>query len=119
MKNLSLLAIAVILPLFAFNQKFNSSDNIIIGKTWYDLQTWRANQNRIFMFDDGTIGAVWNMSFDYLWNQDMGVGYNFNDGDEWTNASPEKSITSIWSIFPSYTAYGENGEICFSQGNQD
>ena len=45
----------------------------------------------------------------------MGIGYNYFDGNDW-GMYPYESITSGWAIFPSYTDYGENGEICVSQG---
>jgi hypothetical protein len=31
-----------------------------IGVTYYDLQSYGSMQNRIHVFDDGTIGAVWS-----------------------------------------------------------
>lgn len=87
----------------------------IIGNTYDDLQTWRAMQNRMYYFDDGTIGAVWNLGFNYPGFNDHGIGYNYFDGNSW-GMYPWESITSGWANFPSYTDYGENGEICVSQG---
>lgn len=85
-----------------------------LGQTYYDLQTWRTMQNRIFYFDDGTIGAVWNMGMDFPGFNDLGIGYNYFDGNTWSEW-PSQSIASVQTENPSYTDYGENGEICASQ----
>ncbi|MCD4729600.1 MAG: hypothetical protein K8R74_03290 [Bacteroidales bacterium] len=116
MKSLKLLSIVFVIPVLLISQDKNwSPDEEIIGHTYYDLQTWRTMQNRIFYFDDGTIGAVWNMGMDFPNFPDLGVGYNFFDGSMW-GSYPWQSITSGWAINPSYTAYLESGEICVSQG---
>ncbi len=54
----------------------------IIGDTWYDLQSNSSMQNRIFVYDDGTIGGVYTLGFDFPNFADRGTGYNFYDGDE-------------------------------------
>ena len=110
MKKLKLLFIAFLLPFLTICQ-----EEEVIGDTYYDLQTWRTMQNRIFYFADGTIGAVWNMGMNYPNFPDMGIGYNYFDGSTW-GPYPWQSVTSGWAINPSYTAYGESGEICVSQG---
>ena len=43
----------------------------IIGTTWYDLQTNKALQNRIWCYDDGTIGAVWTMGMEATANIEL------------------------------------------------
>ena len=89
----------------------------IIGNTFYDLQTWRATQNRVHEFEDGTIGSVWNQAQNWPSFPDKGIGYSYFDGSQWNGLPfPITSITSGWATFPSYTALGENGEICISQG---
>lgn len=90
-------------------------DDVTLGITYYDLQTWRTMQNRVYVYDDGTKGAVWNMGMDYPGFPDLRIRYNYYDGDAW-GVNPTQPITSGWAINPSYTAYGENGEICVSQG---
>ncbi len=112
------LILSILLGFSAFliaQDKDLSLDEDIIGNTYYDLQTWRTMQNRIFVFDDGTKGSVWNMGMDYPNFPDLGIGYNYFDGSEW-GTYPTQSITSGWAVNPSYTAYLENGEICVSQG---
>ena len=44
-------------------QQTMTQEETQIGSTLYDLQTLRTMQNRIFRFNDGSIGAVWNMRF--------------------------------------------------------
>ena len=88
-----------------------------IGNTYYDLQTWRAMQKRSYSFADGTIGSVWVRAESWPGFNDKGIGYSYYDGSQWNEIPfPETSITSGWASFPSYSAFGENGEICFSQG---
>lgn len=117
MKRLILVAIGLFCFHLSYAQEFMNDDEVI-GYTYYDLQTWRAMQNRLFAFDDGTFGAVWNLSFDDPGLPNKGIGYRYFDGNQWTGTTPNpwQSITSEWAVFPSYTAFGENGELCFSQG---
>lgn len=81
-----------------------------IGGTWYDLQTNASTQNRLYLYDDGFMGATWNMGFDAPGFGDRGTGYNSFDGDNWGPA-PEERIENTKTGWPSYTAYGENGEL--------
>jgi hypothetical protein len=117
MKRLFVFITVYVISGIGFTQSPDFYDEEIIGITYYDLQTWRAMQNRLFTFEDGTFGAVWNHAEDFPGFPDMGVGYSYYDGNQWIGPPfPYQSITSVWAIFPSYTAYGENGELCFSQG---
>lgn len=86
-----------------------------IGSTFYDLQTTRSMQERIFHFSDGTIGAVFNMKTGPMATDEFKVGYNYYDGDAW-GMLPSASITTGEATNPSYTDFGENGEICASEG---
>ncbi|MEZ5196769.1 MAG: hypothetical protein R2764_10295 [Bacteroidales bacterium] len=47
------------------NKAFFPPEEEIIGNTYYDLQSNSSMQNRIFVYDDGTIGAVYTLGFDY------------------------------------------------------
>jgi hypothetical protein len=115
MKKFYFLFLNLILIWNLSGQQSLTPEESVIGNTYYDLQTWRVMQNRIYCFDDGSIGTVWNMGFNYPGFNDLGIGYNYFDGNDW-GMLPFQSITSDWAIFPSYTDYGENGEICVSQG---
>ena len=39
------------------------SQEEIIGNSYYDQQSNASSQNRINVFNDGTIGATWTFSF--------------------------------------------------------
>ena len=85
-----------------------------IGETRYDNQSNASIQNRIYLYDDGTIGATWTRSMDEgNFFADRGTGYNFYDGNSW-NTWPEERVENIKTSRPSYTAWGENGEIIVS-----
>lgn len=107
---LSLLLIFFIYyPLFTIGQP-NAYPTDEIGTTWYDLQTNRTIQNRIHVFDDGTIGAVWTMGFDYYAFPERGTGYNYFDVENW-QPQPTERIEDVRTGWPSYAPFGENGEI--------
>ena len=86
--------------------------DIVIGTTWYDLQSNSTMMQRIFAYDDGTIGATWTMSLQSNWS-DRGTGYNYFDGTDWGPA-PTQRVENVRTGWPSYAPYGENGEIICS-----
>jgi hypothetical protein len=82
-----------------------------IGESIYDLQTNASCQNRIYLFDDGTIGATWTRGMEETTAfNDRGTGYNYYDGSTW-QSWPEERIESMRTGWPSYAPYGEGGEI--------
>jgi hypothetical protein len=91
----------------------NLVDEDIIGGTRYDLQTNSSIQNRMHVFEDGTIGAIWTMGLQDAAYPDRGTGYNYFDGNAWGD-EPEERIESIRTGWPSYAPYGENGEMVVS-----
>ncbi len=85
-----------------------------IGMTYYDLQTMASIQKRIHVFDDGTIGVVWTLGYDYPnFSDDRGSGYNYFDGENWA-PFPSERLESDRSGWPEYAPFGENGEIIVS-----
>ena len=80
-----------------------------IGVSWYDLQTNSSTQNRLYMYEDGTMGAVWNMGFVPSSFPERGTGYNYFDGNAWGPA-PTARLENTKTGWPSYFPYGENGE---------
>ena len=82
MKTLVLLFFALFISSNIICQQKDWPSEETIGNTYYDLQTWRAMQNRIFYFDDGSIGAVWNMGMNLPNFNDMSIGYNYYDGKQ-------------------------------------
>lgn len=89
-----------------------------VGETWYDRQTNSTNQNRIFLYDDGTIGATWIMGFSPPGYLERGTGYNYFDGNEWLEY-PTLRIEGQRSGWPSYIPVGENGEMVISHSGTD
>ncbi len=91
-------------------QDFVYVDEDIIGSTYFDLQSNASMQNRIFVYDDGTIGGVWTMGFDFPNFDDRGTGYNYFDGSDW-GSYPSGILEEDRTGWPAYAAWGENGEI--------
>lgn len=89
-------------------------DEEIIGATWFDLQSNSLLGNRITMHDDGTVGAVWTMGFEATGYLDRGTGYNYFDGTTWGVEPTIRVEDSIRTGWPSYAAWGEQGEIIVS-----
>ncbi len=81
-----------------------------IGRTFYDLQTNASLSNRIHVYDDGTIGAVWTRGMEASSFANRGTGYNFFDGATWGD-EPEARVEDERVGWPSYAPLGENGEI--------
>ncbi len=91
----------------------------IIGQTMYDTQTNRALANRVFRFNDGTIGATWMMGLEEKKAfDDRGTGYNYFDGEEW-DEYPEERLESEKTGWPSYAPNGANGEAVVSHTTSD
>lgn len=86
-----------------------------IGYTFYDLQSSGSTQNRLHVFEDGTIGAVWTMGFDFenYFMYDRGTGYNYYDGSFWQEL-PTERIEELRTGWPCYAPWGQNGEIVVS-----
>lgn len=88
--------------------------DIVIGNTWYDLQSNSSMAQRIYAFEDGVIGATWTRGVQSPPSYpDRGTGYNYFDGNTW-GPSPTDRIENLRTGWPSYAPYGENGEIICS-----
>jgi len=94
--------------------KSTTIDESILGNSHYDLQSNSLLGNRMWLYSDGTIGAVWTRGVEEAPNfPDRGAGYNYYDGTSWGPA-PTGPIESVRAGWPSYAAWGENGEIVVS-----
>ncbi len=82
----------------------------IIMTTKYDNQTNASNQNRIYRYDDGTIGAVMTASAQDASYSDRGSWYNYFDGTAW-GPQPTQRIETQRTGWPSLCPLGANGEI--------
>lgn len=101
------------LPPLPSNKQIMDDPNTMISR--YDLQTNSSDQNRIYMFPDGTIGATAIMAHDDSYT-DRGTGYNYFDGTSW-GALPDVRIENEKCGWPSYAPFGANGEIVVTHTN--
>lgn len=90
-----------------------ATNEVIIGTTRYDLQTNQSVQNRIYLHNDGTIGAVFTFGTSEPSFPERGTGYNYFDGTNW-GANPTARIENARNGWPSYAPYGSNGECVIS-----
>lgn len=90
----------------------------IVGETVFDLQSNYASQNRIYLFDDGTLGATWTMGFLDAAFTDRGTGYNYYNGSSW-EGYPAERIESMRCGWPSYMQYGASGEMVVAHTGGD
>lgn len=84
----------------------------VIGRTDYDFQSNACLSNRLTLFPDGTMAAVYTLGpvdtgpgF-----TDRGTGYNYYDGSNW-GSIPTSAIETDRAGWPSHAPWGENGEI--------
>ncbi len=80
-----------------------------------DLQSNAFVANRMWRFDDGTLGVTAMIPSN---GNDRGTGYNYFDGEEF-GEMPEARIEGIRTGWPSYCQYGENGEIVVAHTGSD
>ncbi len=90
----------------------NKGVDEVVGTTWYDLQSNSSMSKRIWVFDDGTMAAVWTMGLENGVPNfpGRGTGYNYFDGTSWGPA-PTSRIEDIRTGWPSIAPYGADGEI--------
>lgn len=84
-----------------------------IGDTRYDNQSNAGIPNRIYVYEDGTIGATWTRGMENPSFDDRGTGYNYFNGSNW-DEWPEARIENIKTHRPTYSPFGENGEMVVS-----
>ncbi len=99
-------------PLQSANVTVNSKValEVILGGSRYDMQTNQSVQNRIHLFDDGTIAATWIKGEVDPGYADRGTGYNYFDGTSWM-PPPTGRIEPIRTGWPSIQPWNGNGEI--------
>jgi len=85
------------------------ADDPILMMTRYDLQTNASDENRIYLFPDGTMGGTSMLSHidTYV---DRGTGYNYFNGGAW-GAMPDARLETQKTGWPSYAPFGATGEI--------
>ncbi|MBC8320014.1 MAG: T9SS type A sorting domain-containing protein [Bacteroidetes bacterium] len=93
--------------------------DVVVGETWYDLQSNSSMPNRIYAFDDGTIATTWTRGMESPPTcPDRGTGYNYFDGTSWGDY-PTARIEEQRTGWPNIAPYGVNGEINCSHSGVD
>ena len=87
----------------------SSNETVEVGITYYDLQSSINIMNRIWEYDDGTVGAIWLAAGPEL-VPNRGTGYNYYDGTEWGEPLMHLGDDERTGL-PSYAPWGENGEV--------
>ena len=106
-------------PFFQYNDPIVSNEraqDIVVGETWYDLQSNSTMAQRIYAYPDGTMGAAWTRGMTPTAYTDRGTGYNYYDGSTW-GPYPAERIEDVRVGWPTYQPYGENGEIVVAHMN--
>ena len=80
-------------------------DDVMVGTTWYDLQSYNTVQSRIYAYDDGTIGATYMRANDVGTWSERGSAYNYFDGNAW-GPNPAGRIESVRTGWPCYAPLG-------------
>ena len=78
--------------------------------SYYDLQSNHMVNNRMYELPTGQVGVVMTMSHESSGYNDRGTGYNFFDGESWSD-EPDARIESMKTGWPSIAQWGETGEI--------
>lgn len=79
----------------------------IIGTTEYDVQSNKCIDSKIYLYDDGTIGAAWIYGTGNMANR--GTGYNYFDATIW-GPNPTSRIETVRTGWSSYAPLN-NGEV--------
>jgi len=87
-----------------------------IGNTKFDFQTNGSMPQRIYEYNDGTIGASWAFGLTNPNYDDRGTGYNYFDGTTW-GTIPTARIENVKTGYPCYAPWGSGGEIVVSHTN--
>jgi hypothetical protein len=85
----------------------------LIGNTFFDLQSYCSLENRLYAYDDGTVGLTWMRAMDAPDFTDRGTGYNYFDGNDW-EPYPSGGLESTRTGWPCYAPFGPGGEIIVS-----
>jgi hypothetical protein len=98
------------------SQHRNSFIEQILGTTVYDLQSnYGSVGNRVKLWDDGTISAVWTKGDADPTFSDRGTGYNYYDGTGWLPA-PTARIETYRTGWPNVSGTAMSGEYVVNHG---
>ncbi len=104
-------------PIVKSNQFYSEDEQI--GYSEHDNQANGSTDNRVYLYEDGTIGATWIYGMEhstFFAFADRGSGYNYFDGSSW-GEWPVERIEDDSCGWPSYAPLSENGEMVVSHTN--
>lgn len=95
------------------SKKDKNFNSVVLGSTFYDLQTNSSPGRRIVLHDDGTISAVWTTSPDggETSYPNRGSGYNYFDGTSWLSNRENKIETEGRTGWPSIMRLDDGTEM--------
>lgn len=94
-----------------------SLDEVVIGKSVYDLQTNSSVQNRVVNHGGGQVSAVWTFGKVDASFPERGTGYNYRDGSNWIQVGYDADIDNIVRVenirtgFPSLSRVAGKGDV--------
>lgn len=93
-------------------RRWTPYDFVLIGNTFYDLQTNASISNRITLHDDGTVSTVHTTAANNIFS-DRGTGYNYYNGSTWLKSVNGQStrIESSRTGWPSIGSLSNGKEI--------
>jgi hypothetical protein len=85
---------------------------VVIGQTFYDLQTNSSVPTRILNHGDGTLSTTWTFSNEpgTPWS-DRGMAYHFFDGTSWVSNPDYQDANNITRVDAARTGFGAIGRI--------
>lgn len=103
-------------PVTAYNgNRYEVRTDFDVMVSQMDLQSNAFVANRMWRYNDGTIGVVSMIPSN---GNNRGTGYNYYDGEEF-GPQPEARFENIRTGWPSYSQYGPNGEIVVAHTGTD
>lgn len=94
-----------------------SFEEVVIGKSVYDLQTNSSVQNRVVNHGGGQVSAVWTFGKVDASFPERGTGYNYRDGSNWIQVGYDADIDNIVRVenirtgFPSLSRVAGKGDV--------
>jgi hypothetical protein len=98
------------------SQSRSSMTETSLGQTQYDLQSnYGSVGNRVHLWDDNTISAIWTKGDLPTSFSDRGTGYNYYNGTSW-GAAPTARIETYRTGFPNISGTGSGAEYVVNHG---
>ncbi len=88
-------------------------EEVIIGTTFFDLQTVGALGGRLHVNGDEA-SAIWHFGMNTDAFPDRGTGFNHSDGSDWGNFPNSRLEEDIRGGYPSFTQLGDGTEVVIS-----